>query len=147
MIATKFALLSLLVATASAARPVSNADLQKYTFEQFVEDFHLQYPASELANRRAIFNDEVGRVLSHNAQNLSWKMGINKFSAMTAEEKKGFLGRSKGAASEHKPKNLKAPPADFTLRPLSELPENVDWRDSGEWRTQKKSNFIYVYFF
>eukprot|EP00401_Gymnodinium_catenatum_P018179 CAMPEP_0117485374 /NCGR_PEP_ID=MMETSP0784-20121206/14936_1 /TAXON_ID=39447 /ORGANISM="" /LENGTH=283 /DNA_ID=CAMNT_0005279967 /DNA_START=241 /DNA_END=1089 /DNA_ORIENTATION=- len=50
---------------------------------------------------------------------------------MTAEEKKGYLGRSKGVHRNHQPKNLKSLPDDFRLKDISELPTNVDWREAG----------------
>jgi len=60
---------------------------------------------------------------------LSWKEGVNKFSAMTVSEKKAFFGRSKRADQLHQPKHLRqAEPALFT-KSINELPRSVDWRD------------------
>ena len=55
--------------------------------------------------------------------------GINKFSAMTAREKKAFFGRSKGAKKNHTPKSLKSSNIDH--KDISSLPTSVDWRDAG----------------
>jgi hypothetical protein len=57
-------------------------------------------------------------------------LGINKFSAMTKEEKRAFFGFSKGARKNHTPKSLQANPNNLNRR-LSDLPENVDWRSAG----------------
>ena len=131
MFVTKATLLLVVAAVAAAARPTSLDQLKGYSFEQFVQDFKLQYSDSEINQRRDLFNAELARVIAHNSQNLGWKMGINKFTAMTEKEKKAFMGWSKGVARSHKPQHLKALPSDFSIRPLSELPEKVDWRDEG----------------
>ena len=64
---------------------------------------------------------------------MGWKETINKFSHMTTKEKTEYTGRSKGAASAHKKQSnkLKALPSDFKVKPVSELPANVDWRTAG----------------
>src|SRR5690606_24705801 len=67
------------------------------------------------------------RVRDHNSKGLSWKEGINKFSAFTPEEMKAYQGRTKNVLAT----KLKTPPSDFVLKPLSELPQSVDWRTKG----------------
>jgi hypothetical protein len=100
--------------------------LDSYSFEDYVKEFNLSFSESELPTRRALFNSEIARIQAHNSKNLSWKEGVTKFTTMTAEEKKAFYGRSKGAATNHKNlKSSKALPSDFTLKPLSQLPKNV----------------------
>lgn len=117
-------------AVASAAR-----DLENYSFEQFLDEYKLSYHPSEIAARRNIFNSELARVKTHNAKKLGWEETINKYSAMTPKEKKSVIGgRSKGAAREHgrvKSSNAHELPADFKLKPVSELPKQVDWRSKG----------------
>lgn len=123
LIAASFAL-------ASGAR-----DLDNYTFEQFLAENNLSYHPSELAARRNIFNAELARVKAHNAQKLGWEEDMNRFSAMTPKEKKAINGgRNKGAAhSMNKLKSDKSHslPADFQLKPVVDLPKNVDWRTKG----------------
>ncbi len=122
--------LSLLVA--AAARPSWNS-LESYSFEKYVQDFNLQYKPAELETRRALFTTELARVRAHNAKNLSWKEGVNKFTAMTASEKKSYTGRSKGAhVTQSKTlKHAKSLPDDFVTVPVSALPKNHDWRSKG----------------
>jgi cathepsin L len=109
-------------------------DVQNYSFEQFVEDFKLKYQPAELALRKANFLAELARVKMHNSKNLSWQEGINKFSAMTAAEKKAFKGRHKGAANSQGKmlKGSRSLPENFEMKPLSHLPTNVDWRKKGK---------------
>ena len=113
-----------------AAKDIS---LESYTFEKFVEDFQVKFHPSETAARRTIFEKELQRVREHNGKNLSWKEGLNKFSAMTPSEKKVLFGVNKRTAKAQKKflKNAKPLPADFQLKPVELLPRKVDWREDG----------------
>jgi cathepsin L len=114
-------------------------ELDGYTFEKFVEEHGLKYDTTEVANRRALFSTELARVKAHNSKNLSWKEGMNKFSAMTVEEKRSFHGISKNhlVAQKSTLKHAKPLPADFQMKPVKDLPANVDWRTSGIVSTVK----------
>jgi cathepsin L len=93
----------------------------------------MKYSADEIENRRQLFKTELKRVVEHNQKGLSWKEGINKFSAMTTAERKAYHGRSKGVAA--KSKDLKAQKTleeiGYQIRSLSDLPASVDWREKG----------------
>lgn len=120
---------TLLIAAASATTVPLSA-LPSYTFEQFVADFKPAFPTTpaELAVRKELFNTELSRVIAHNAAGKSWKETVNKFSAMTAAEKRAFLGYNKNA---HKASGLTVKaslPEGMVLKPVSALPETVDWR-------------------
>jgi cathepsin L len=123
----------LLSALFVAAVAAGNIDLNNYSFEKYVADFNLKFHPSEVSSRRAAFTAEVARVQAHNAKNLSWKEEINKFSVMTKGEKKAFAGYHKGVARNQAKslKNAQKLPADFKVRPVSELPTEVDWRKKG----------------
>ena len=127
----RFIVASLVVGLALAGKP-SWKDLGNYSFEKFTEDFNMKYLQSEIGARRALFNTELARVREHNSKNHSWKEGINKFSAMTAVEKKVYHGRHKGAAHHQKLTSAKTLPENFEMKELSELPKNVDWREKGK---------------
>jgi cathepsin L len=104
--------------------------LESYSFEKFVKDFgHRWEPFSEeWKQRHDIFHKELSRVRDHNLKsNLPWKEGINKYSAMTVEEKQVFKGRNKGAAAAQKLKHQV--PMNIDLKPVSDLPAAVDWRE------------------
>jgi len=125
------ALLSAFFAVMASAARVTHKDLDNYTFDRFVSDFGLKYEPSEIEHRRALFLEELARVKAHNFQNLSWKEGINKFSAMSKDEKMVFTGRNKRAAATHSTalKSVKSLPKDFVMKPVADLPTTVDWRE------------------
>jgi hypothetical protein len=129
-----FSFFVVLVSLSAVICTPSLKDLENYSFEKFLADFSLSYPASEIDKRRNLFNAELVRVISHNAKNLSWKEGINKFSAMFPEEKKQYYGRSKNHKAAIKKNPLKSGrplPDDFKMKSVSELPTSVDWRTAG----------------
>lgn len=109
------------------------SDLGAYNFESFVSDFRHPWTAgsNEFVERKAIFDEEIRRVREHNSRNATWKEGINRFSAMTVSERKSFYGRSKYANKHHEPKHQKPVPEGFVMKPISELPTSVDWRNAG----------------
>ena len=82
--------------------------------------------------RKDLFSKELKRVLDHNAKNLSWKQGMNKFSVMTSQEKKSTLGRSKSVKqATQKDSKFKSAPLNLKLKPVHDLPKSVDWREKG----------------
>ncbi len=124
------ALILLSLLAVAAARP-NWRDLENYSFEAFVNDFKFDWKvkSSEYLMRKELFAKELARVIQHNKANLSWKEGINKYSAMTKAEKKALNGYNKGVARNQEHKNQK--PFDLELRPVSRLPREVDWRKQG----------------
>ena len=124
------ALVAVIMAFASA-RPTWRDLENNYTFENFLADFKMSLAkdSAEFATRKFAFLSELVRVRLHNQSGKSWKEGINKYSAMTADEKQAFFGRSKGVDRSHKPMNLKTPTT--VMKNVSELFESVDWRSAG----------------
>ncbi len=125
-----FSFLALLAVVANATQDLQ---YENYTFEKFLQEFNLKYHPSEIAARRTIFENELQRIRSHNSKNLSWKEGINKFSALTMSEKKSLTGRNKRSAkaSQHVLANAQPLPSDFVVEDLEKLPRSVDWRKDG----------------
>jgi cathepsin L len=122
-----------LCVAAVAAKP-SWRELKGYTFEQFVADFKMDYKAgsADYADRKAIFDAELARVVAHNAGGAKWKENVNTMSALTAAEKKAFNGRAKRTAAAHQPAYHTALKANsFPKSPVSVLPSDVDWRTQG----------------
>jgi len=78
--------------------------------------------------RHALFEAELKRVLAHNNSNATWKETINSRSHLTATEKKASHGRKKGKIARRE--TQMDMPADFELKPLTQLPPSVDWRNS-----------------
>lgn len=121
----------LLAALASVSARTSWKDLDTYTFENYVKEFGQNFKKNEIDMRKGLFQEEIERVRAHNAKGLSWKEGVNKFSAMTAAEKKSFHGRSKNVAQASKNlKHKKDLPANFVMKDLKDLPKSVDWRNT-----------------
>jgi cathepsin L len=131
----KVTILALVAVLVCSNRPtVTGVELEDYTFDKFVVDFNLDFPSHEVQFRETIFQTELQRVKEHNAKNLSWQEGINKFSAMTLDEVKSFRGKSKNAAKEHRREShshLKFLTEQLDIKPLKDLPTNVDWREKG----------------
>eukprot|EP00601_Ochromonadales_sp_CCMP2298_P001383 CAMPEP_0173184984 /NCGR_PEP_ID=MMETSP1141-20130122/9284_1 /TAXON_ID=483371 /ORGANISM="non described non described, Strain CCMP2298" /LENGTH=373 /DNA_ID=CAMNT_0014108425 /DNA_START=38 /DNA_END=1159 /DNA_ORIENTATION=- len=123
-------IIALLLAAPAAARRPKSHELEGYSFEKFAKDYNLEYSGAELASRKALYDLEFARVQAHNAKNLSWKEGINKYSAFTVQEKKSSFGRHKGVAARQA-KMLKSQSLDFQVKSAEELPASVDWREKG----------------
>ncbi|RYZ63571.1 MAG: hypothetical protein EOP09_17440, partial [Proteobacteria bacterium] len=119
--------LCLLVPLAIVAKRDFPAD---YSFEQFMHDFHLNFPEGELPMRREIFRKELARVIVHNARKTTWTETINKFSAMTLQEKRQYMGRNKHAHQASLMSSAQSLPADMVLKSVSDLPTFKDWRDA-----------------
>eukprot|EP00349_Pseudokeronopsis_sp_Brazil_P008591 CAMPEP_0202968126 /NCGR_PEP_ID=MMETSP1396-20130829/13284_1 /ASSEMBLY_ACC=CAM_ASM_000872 /TAXON_ID= /ORGANISM="Pseudokeronopsis sp., Strain Brazil" /LENGTH=344 /DNA_ID=CAMNT_0049694059 /DNA_START=131 /DNA_END=1165 /DNA_ORIENTATION=+ len=97
-----------------------------------MKDFHLSFPAEEVNMRKELFEKERARVISHNQANRGWKEGLNRFSTLTVQEKKKLFGRNKSMAPKQGTLASEHPlPGNFPLRPVSELPTSVDWREKG----------------
>ena len=117
------------LATVAVAK---NLNLENYTFDQYLADFKLKFHPSEWASRRSALDTELARVRAHNAKNLSWKEEINKFSILTPAERKAYMGLAGMAQTQETMlKSAKQLPADFKMKPVSELPKEVDWTKSG----------------
>jgi len=128
-------LLFALVVLASAAqwRAVPSNQKHLYTFEHFKAEFNRKYrDDAEETYRRELFEGSLAKVLKHNKDHSkTWKLGINKFSDMTADEKKAFRGVN--GAMLHKQK--KARTAKQVSREWKNASAwvgvNVDWRTKG----------------
>lgn len=100
-------------------------ELDEYNFDSYVADFRLTLPSQEYNYRKALFDAELLRVKSHNAKNLSWKEGINRYSMLTAEEKRTSQGLMKRKYPKHIAKNYYSYESSSTTK----LPSSIDWRD------------------
>lgn len=126
--------LLMLVSTSVDAVKVKHAELdESYSFDRYVKDYNLKYvTAKEYSYRKSLFESELARVIKHNKQNLSWKEGINRFSALTKEEaRKQSTGRHKGVSANHTPKHVSTISRDeYKLNSIDSLPTSIDWRDA-----------------
>ena len=103
-------------------------ELYDYSFEKFVTEFKNDWSAdsSEYKFRKGLFERELARVIQHNLGTSSWKEGVNMFSAMTAQEKKGYTGHSRAVGQAHTPKHQVA--MDIQMLSVGDLPPSIDWR-------------------
>ena len=95
------------------------------TFDQWSAHHGKIYEPTERDYRETIYNTNVAKIVSHNAGNHSWSMGINKFADLTADE---FKARYTGGFKAPK-KNLRRVaegPFNVTANPTS-----VDWTTKG----------------
>ena len=92
-----------------SAKPALTTVSADYDFAQYVQDFKLHEQAakwassaSELTLRKSMFDTEVSRINSHNSQtHNSYQIGLNRFSLLTAEEKKASMGHNKAMRQAH----------------------------------------------
>lgn len=81
---------------------------------------------SEETRRFSIFAENMKKIESHNNAGNSYKLGINQFSDMTQEE---FTAQSLGGYKRMP--QPKSPALKAAKINVQDLPESVDWRDSG----------------
>jgi hypothetical protein len=104
-----------------------------YSLAQFVQDFKVpasaSWDAEELASRQQLFAAEVAKVQAHNAAGHSYKIGLNRFSAMTTAEKRAFLGHNKAVRQAHTEPRHELP-SGLQMKRVQDLPASVDWRET-----------------
>ncbi len=83
-----------LLATADASSRFSkHTELAHYSFEDYLRESGKKYDDSaEYSLRKNIFMKNLAEIRTHNAQNLSWKLGINKFTDQSQDEKSSYFG-------------------------------------------------------
>jgi len=121
---------TLAVIALAAAKPTWE-DLQTspYSFEQFTEDFNRQYEASEVSERRAIFERNLEKILTHNVDpQWTYKLGVNNFADRTVAE---FAAYHNGHKNMDSDSELFQEAPLHTHVPVSDLPASLDWREKG----------------
>ena len=77
-------------------------ELDTYTFDQYLSESNKKYSGDEYAKRLGIFQDNLLKIKTHNKEKRSWKMGVNKFTDMTAKEVSMSYGGDKYALHGNK---------------------------------------------
>jgi len=115
------------VAALLASLAVAIIPSADHTFEQYEAENGKTYAPEERAMRRQLFEKELDVVLSHNALDKSWTLGINQFSDRTDEEKQALNGYHRGMGYQQvaAQKNVHRQHA-----PVETLPSTVDWRNT-----------------
>jgi C1A family cysteine protease len=81
---------------------------------------------AETLYRKGVYEDNLRTIINHNTEGHSWKMGVNKFADLTADE---FKARYTGGyrARNHK----KSGRLGKTRQVYKDLPAGIDWRTEG----------------
>lgn len=93
-------------------------------FSDFIRQHNKQYSDDELITRFSIFKDNVIKIEQHNSENHSWKMEVNKFADLTADEFKSqyITGYSRPYLNMRR--------SYFELFDLN-VPTEIDWTEKG----------------
>src|SRR5689334_17370023 len=83
--------------TATPGRFSKHTQLEGYTFGDYLRESGKRYEGDEYNHRLNVFKNNMKRIQQHNSENHSWKMGVNKFTDMTQEERSVYLGADKRA--------------------------------------------------
>jgi hypothetical protein len=102
---------------------VSSLGARNYQLEfvNFMHKYQKSYSHDEFFNRFSIFKANVDKYDAHNAKNLSWTMGVNKFADLTGDE---FSALYKGFRI---PENHVRRPVVLT----GAAPSSIDWVTKG----------------
>jgi len=110
----------------AAALLVAPAVASELSFAEWAHVNGKKYATKEeLLLRKSIFASNVAKIEAHNAQNLGWTMGANKFADLTGEEFKTRFA-SGYRAQEKVSKNV-----NLSLKQETALPTSVDWSAKG----------------
>lgn len=116
----------LLSAGVLAAATTTWDQLDSYSFADYVKEFDKAYTAAEYNTRQSIFETRLADIKKHNADaSRTYKRGINKFSDLTAEEFKKYLG---GGRIPPKPQMQEMASVPGIA---ANVPPSVDWRTKG----------------
>lgn len=93
------------------------------TFEDYIGDFSLSFPASELAQRKTLYDERLAVIAEHNSRaGQLWTAGVNLLTASTESEFLAMLGYNKAYRDEQ---------ADLLLlAAASTRPSRWDWREA-----------------
>jgi len=109
-----------------SAAATSWNELASYSFDNYVQEFEKAYSPVEHEFRRSVFETRLVDIKRHNADaTRTYKRGVNKFSDLTTEEFKKYLGGGKI------PKALSQGSTVFERNAARTLPDSVDWRTKG----------------
>ncbi|KAF4656020.1 hypothetical protein FOL47_009190 [Perkinsus chesapeaki] len=124
-----FILVTLLITSSAVRGPVES----KQAFMDYKAKFNLDFGTHD-AEREAIFRENVRYIDETNAKNLSYRLGITKFTHLTDKEFRdmvslgGFMRRPASGLRSYGKSNPAA--FKFTGNP-ADLAQSVDWRQEG----------------
>jgi len=120
--------IALCVVAASALTQYEFSDASDYSFERYVKDFGKNYSPAEYVQHFMTFTENFAEIVAHNKGGRhSYRKGVNKFTDMSKDERRRFLGFSMGKKMSS---SLNAVVAELPAIDLEALPKSVDWRNS-----------------
>jgi len=121
------------VAVLAAGRDYENVN--GYTFEEYVREFGKQYESEQdEAVHRMIFTRNLEEIIRHNSdRSQTWKKGVNQFTDLSTQEMKAYFGYNAAMADARRASTPLASSSSSAIptRPVSELPDSIDWRTKG----------------
>lgn len=124
----------ILFALSSSKLFVVNEELQ---FVSFMRETNQMFTGEEYYLRFGIFMTNLRYIQQHNAGKSLFKLGINKFAAMTTAEYKSLLGLRNSNLNRQS-----------SLIKRNDVPEAIDWRDKkvvNQIRDQGQCNSGYIF--
>lgn len=101
-------------------------------YEEWLVKHHKVYNGlGEKDHRFEIFKDNLGFIDEHNAQNYTYKVGLNKFADMTNEEYRNMYLGMKNDAKRNVMKTKITTGHRYAFNSGDQLPVHVDWRSKG----------------
>ena len=105
---------------------------EDYSFQQFRSEFSKSYEEGEAAQRQAIFEANLRKIQSHNADYKSgfhsWYMAVNQFADWSEEEFSAIR------ATQYQPSSAST---TLQLHSTKPRPTSMDWRSKGVVTTVK----------
>lgn len=107
----------------------TDAEVMELYEAWLVKHGKLSNALGEKEKRFEIFKDNLRFIDEHNSQNLTYKLGLNRFADLTNEE---YRSRYLGTRKSVRKNGLKSKVSDRYLPRVGEsLPDSVDWRKKG----------------
>jgi len=127
----KLLFLACVLAAFVAAKRTDFENVQGYKFEEYVQDFGKQYASiQEYKVHKQVFNTNLKNIVAHNRNKAAlYRMGVNKFTDMTAAEQKRYRGLNMDLSRQLRAASPAVALAQLPNIPLSDLPASVDWRN------------------
>jgi len=116
---------SLFIITANSA--VLDVNVAKFT--EFIKTYDKNYSDVELVSRFSIFKDNLKKIEEHNSENHSWKMAVNKFADLTADEFKLYYTGFNNPRPNFRKSTINF--RELNLSPVEDLPAEFDWVEKG----------------
>ncbi|KEH31479.1 putative actinidain [Medicago truncatula] len=124
-----FSLITLSLAMDTSMR--SNEEVMTMYEEWLVKHHKVYNGLGEKDQRFEIFKDNLGFIDEHNAQNYTYKVGLNKFADMTNEEYRNMYLGTKNDAKRNVMKIKITTGHRYAFNSGDRLPVHVDWRSKG----------------